>query len=99
MVKLGTTNTTNFHRFSNVVNLCFLPIQVLPLSQLSHSFICNQAQKENACMLNVHMCISKKLAEYAGQYRGCTVKLEAEITTTLLLCYLGRRLLRKVAYI
>lgn len=63
-VKLGTTNTTNFHLSSHVVTLCFLPVQVLPLSVLPHNSICNEAQ--NVFMLNAHTCISKNLPEQAG---------------------------------
>lgn len=51
---------------SAILSLPFLPVQALPLSQLSHRSISDQAQKENVCMLNAHTCISKKLAGYAG---------------------------------
>lgn len=50
-------------------------------------------------MLNAHTCVSKRLAEQAGGYKGCTVKLEENITTILLSFYLGRRVLREVPYI
>lgn len=66
IVKLGTTNTSNFHPSSNVVSLCFLPVQVLPLSLLPHGSICDHVQKENVFMPNAHACISKRLAEQAG---------------------------------